>query len=271
MSRRDQQGRRRRCKGTLQRHQPKTTAHSHQPHHLQAVFLPEATDYLAHNATESLSLCQPTSTSPLVLGLQSLAATHSLPISVGVHEPSSSSPDKLKNTLLWISARGEITNRYQKLHLFDIAIPNGPTMRESASVERGAALPAPFPTPAGKVGPAICFDLRFAELALHHKRLGAEILLYPSAFHPDTGRVHWLPLLQARAVETLCYVVAAAQVGRHNEVRRSYGHSVVVSPWGEVLAEAGGEWRGEPECLVVDVDLEYLEGRRKGLPQERRT
>lgn len=148
---------------------------------------------------------------------------------------------------------------------------NGPTMKESDSVEFGRSIIKPFDTVIGKIGSAICFDLRFSELALHNKRNGATVLIYPSAFHPDTGKVHWMPLLQARAIESLCYVIAAGQVGQHNEKRASWGHSVVISPWGEILKEASGQWHGEPEVLIADIDQELVTERRKGLPQHRRT
>merc|ERR1711964_263322 len=96
--------------------------------------------------------------------------------------------------------QGQITQRYQKLHLFDMDQADGPTMKESDSVEPGNEILKPFDTVVGKIGSAICFDLRFAELALHNKRNGATVLVYPSAFHPDTGCVHWKPLLQSRAI-----------------------------------------------------------------------
>lgn len=234
--------------------------------------MPEAADYISHGPQESFELCTSVDKSVLVLGLQESAKKHSLPISVGIHEPSDD-PDskKIKNTLIWIDENGEIAQRYQKLHLFDMNQVNGPTMMESDSVEFGKQILAPFDSAIGKIGSAICFDLRFAELALHNKRNGATVLLYPSAFHPDTGKVHWMPLLQARAIESLCYVIAAGQVGKHNDKRTSWGHSVVISPWGEILQEASGEWRGEPEVLIADIDQELVDEKRKGLPQARRT
>lgn len=234
--------------------------------------MPEAADYISHGPQESFELCTSVDKSVLVLGLQESAKKHSLPISVGIHEPSDDpNSEKIKNTLIWIDENGEIAQRYQKLHLFDMNQVNGPTMMESDSVEFGKEILAPFDSVIGKIGSAICFDLRFAELALHNKRNGATVLLYPSAFHPDTGRVHWMPLLQTRAIETLCYVIAAGQVGKHNEKRTSWGHSVVISPWGEILKEASGEWRGEPEVLIADIDQELVNEKRKGLPQARRT
>lgn len=116
----------------------------------------------------------------------------------------------------------------------------------------------------------ICFDLRFPEIALSLRRQGAEILLYPSAFTVPTGKAHWLPLLRARAIECQCYVIAAAQVGKHNEKRESYGHSIVIDPWGEVVAELGGEGKGEPEVVLAEIDLERVRRVREQQPLKRR-
>lgn len=189
-----------------------------------------------------------------------------------MHEPSDDPHSKrIKNTLLWISARGDITQRYQKLHLFDLEIDGGPVMKESNTIEPGHEILAPFDTAVGKVGAMICFDLRFPEIALALKRQHADLLLYPSAFTPTTGKAHWMPLLRARAIECQAYVVAAAQVGAHNAKRTSYGCSVIISPWGEVLAELGGEWKGEPEVITAEVDSKRLGKVRREMPLLRRT
>ena len=103
-------------------------------------------------------------------------------------------------------------------------------------MEEGTQILPPFDTPLGRVGLTICFDLRFPEISLALKRQNAEIITYPSAFTIPTGRAHWETLLRARAIETESYVIAAAQVGQHNEKRASYGHSLIVSPWGEIVA-----------------------------------
>lgn len=160
----------------------------------------------------------------------------------------------------------------------DMTPSGGVKMQESAMTEPGNAVTAPFDSPVGKLGMAICFDLRFPDIALALRRKGAQVILYPSAFAPDTGKVHWLPLLQARAIETQCYVVAAAQVGPHNAKRSSYGHSVIISPWGEVVAKLGGkedmEQKGEgwePEIIVADIDLDRVEEVRKSMPLHHRT
>ncbi|KAF2869932.1 carbon-nitrogen hydrolase [Massariosphaeria phaeospora] len=246
-----------------------------------ALFLPEASDYIAPNATTSLSICQPLATSPFVQGLRTAARTHSLPICVGVHTPSPTNPNKVCNTLLWINASGAIAAQYDKLHLFDVDIAGGPVLKESASVERGTQLEDPLATPLGKVGLLICFDLRFPEPSLALRRRGAQILTYPSAFTVPTGRAHWETLLRARAIETQSYVIAAAQCGYHDEgkTRRSYGHSMIVDPWGKVVAELGGvdeeieEGSGlnEGEIALAEIDLEVVERVRREVPLMRRT
>ena len=202
-------------------------------------------------------------------GLQAEARKHGLPISVGIHEPTPAG-DKVRNTSVWIDGAGEIVQRYQKLHLFDVAIRDGPQLQESRGVERGDAILPPFGTPVGALGMTICFDLRFPEISLALRRQGAQVLSFPSAFTVPTGEVHWEPLLRARAIETQSYVVAAAQVGWHNDTRRSHGHSMIVDPWGRVLAELGGDDMG-PALLTADVDLDYLEKVRREMPLARRT
>ena len=214
----------------------------------------------------------PAHKSPFLLGLRAEAKKHSLPISVGVHEPSDDPNSKrIKNPLLWIDSKGEIAHRYQKVHLFDLELAGKPAMKESNTIEPGNEILPPFETSLGKVGAMICFDLRFPEIALSLRRQKADVLLYPSAFMPETGKVHWLPLLRARAIETQTYVIAAAQVGAHNEKRTSYGHSLVVDPWGEVLAEASGDGQEEPEVIFAKIDLGKVEETRKVQPLLRRT
>ncbi|KAL1607752.1 Carbon-nitrogen hydrolase [Paraconiothyrium brasiliense] len=243
-----------------------------------ALFLPEASDYIASNGSETVSLVKPIEKSDFVIGIQEQAKKYKLPVNVGVHEPTASG-GKVKNTLLWIDSDGHITHRYQKLHLFDVEIKDGPILKESNSVERGPRIEDPFDTPIGKVGMLICFDLRFPEVGIALRKRGAQILTYPSAFTVPTGKAHWETLLRARAIETQSYVVAAAQVGFHNEekTRRSYGHSMIVDPWGKVLAELGGEedekGRGLDvgEIALAEIDLDYLEKTRREVPLLRRT
>ncbi|KAH6617521.1 carbon-nitrogen hydrolase [Chaetomium tenue] len=235
----------------------------------QALFLPEASDYIAASAAESISLAKPVEQSEFVLGLQDEARRWKLPIHVGVHEPAADG-HKLKNTVLWIDERGEIVHRYQKIHLFDVDIEGGPVLRESESVERGMRIEPPFDTTVGKVGSTICFDLRFPEISIALRRLGADIITYPSAFTVPTGKAHWEVLLRARAIETQSYVIAAAQVGNHNEKRVSYGHSMIVDPWGTVLADLGDAGDG-PKIGTAVIDHGLLQKVRTEVPLRRRT
>ncbi|KAG4433913.1 hypothetical protein IFR05_010610 [Cadophora sp. M221] len=229
----------------------------------KALFLPEATDYIASSPSESISLAHPMERSPFVLGLQNSAKESNLAINVGIHVPTLSG--KMLNRSCWINERGEIEAYYDKLHLFDYGM-----LRESNSVEGGKSIGRPVETVVGRVGLMICFDIRFPEISLAHKRQNAQILTYPSAFTVPTGKAHWETLLKARAIETQAYVIAAAQIGAHNEKRTSYGHSMVVDPWGKVLLDMTGEG-SEAEIGVVDVDLAYWEKIRQEMPLLRRT
>ncbi|PLB46747.1 carbon-nitrogen hydrolase [Aspergillus steynii IBT 23096] len=234
----------------------------------KALFLPEASDYIGSSAAESVSLVRSVQESEFVLGLQKEARQANLHINVGIHEPA---PDgRVKNTLVWIDEKGVISQRYQKIHLFDVDIKDGPVLKESSSVEKGMEIVPPFETPVGRVGLSICFDLRFPEISLALKRQNAQVITYPSAFTVPTGRAHWETLLRARAIETQSYVIAAAQAGPHNEKRRSYGHSLIVNPWGEIVAQLGDEYQ-EPQIAVADIDFDLLTKVRREMPLLRRT
>ncbi|CAI6334229.1 unnamed protein product [Periconia digitata] len=236
-----------------------------------ALFLPEASDYIASSPQQSLSLCQPLRTSSFVLGLQDAAKEHRIAVNVGVHEPSSN-PSKIYNTLLWITPDGSISQTYRKLHLFDIHLADGTVnLRESASVSPGEALTTPFSTALGNVGMLICFDLRFPEPSLALRNRGAHIITYPSAFTVATGEAHWETLLRARAIETQCYVIASAQVGAHDEEgkRKSWGHAMIIDAWGKVVAKLGGD-EDEGGLAVAEVDLGLVERIRGEMSLKRR-
>lgn len=247
----------------------------------KVLFLPEAADYVASSPEQSKSLCKSAAESVFVKGLQDAARQHKLPINVGIHEPCEDSTNgKMRNSLIYIDENGDIAQRYIKLHLFnmDLSSQGGPSMHEADTIEPGNKILPPFDTPIGKVGLAMCFDLRFPQLALSHRRQGAEIITYPSAFADHTGRMHWHPLLRARAIENEAYVIAAAQVGAHSEKRSSYGHAMIIDPWGEILVELGGtedkdakgdKW--EPEVAFADIDLKKVETMRQEIILERRT
>ncbi|MCP4329168.1 MAG: carbon-nitrogen hydrolase family protein [Alphaproteobacteria bacterium] len=146
--------------------------------------------------------------------------------------------DKVANRSILLDASGDVVARYDKLHLFDVDLRGGEAYRESDSVAPGdrAVL---APTPWGLLGMTVCYDLRFPQLYRTLAQAGASFLSVPSAFTRTTGRAHWHTLLQARAIETGCFVFAPAQTGTHEAGRKTYGHSLIVDPWGEILADGG--------------------------------
>lgn len=216
----------------------------------QIIFLPEAADYIATSGEESKALCTTADQSPFVTDLCDAAKHHNINVSIAIHE-TGRHKGRIMNNLLWINKQGQIEHRYSKIHLLEIAVPGGPCMKEEEVIAPGDQINEPFASPIGRIGGMICFDLRFPELARVLVQKGAEVLLYPAAFLPHTGRKHWKPLLQARAIETQSYVIASDQTGQHHENRASYGHSLVVDPSGEVIAELGEE---EKSLLFVDID-----------------
>jgi predicted amidohydrolase len=162
------------------------------------------------------------------------------------------------NACLYLDAAGTLQAVYRKIHLFDVAIPDGAVYRESSTVKPGTDLVvAP-----GALGLSVCYDVRFPELYRALAQKGARVLAVPAAFTLHTGRDHWHVLLRARAVENLCYVLAAAQYGRHNAKRVTYGHSLIVDPWGAVLAEVGDH----EGVAVAELDFDYQDKLRRELP-----
>lgn len=168
---------------------------------------------------------------------------------------------KTANRSYLIGSDGTIVTRYDKVHLFDVQLPSGETYRESNTVEAGGTA-ALGTLPWGQVGLSVCYDLRFPHLHRDLAKAGADILTVPSAFTETTGKAHWHILLRSRAVENSCFVMAPAQGGGHANGRRTYGHSLIIGPWGEVLAEAGTT----PGIIVADIDLEEIGAARARLP-----
>jgi predicted amidohydrolase len=160
-----------------------------------------------------------------------------------------------------IDDTGAIRARYDKIHLFDVDLPTGESWRESAAYAPGErAIVAD--TPAGRIGLTICYDLRFPDLYRTLSDAGAAILAVPAAFTVPTGVAHWHILLRARAIEAGCYVVAAAQAGRHEDGRETFGHSLVIDPWGEVLLDMGGD----PGVGFAEIDAERIADVRARIP-----
>jgi predicted amidohydrolase len=147
---------------------------------------------------------------------------------------------KVLNTALLVGPTGQELMRYEKVHLFDVSIPDGVRYQESETVVAGMKLPTLYQSEAlGNIGLSVCYDVRFPELYRHLSQLGADVLCVPAAFTAYTGKDHWQVLLRARAIENTCYVIAPAQTGWHNSRRQSHGHALVIDPWGTVLADAG--------------------------------
>ncbi|KAF9121697.1 Carbon-nitrogen hydrolase [Mortierella sp. 14UC] len=231
----------------------------------KVVFFPEASDFIGNPPEEALLLAQSLDTSspsPFLKGLCEEAKELGIGCSVGIHEKSPFQ-GRLYNTHVLIDPQGLITSSYRKLHLFDVDIAHGPRLIESNTTAPGDIVAPPVSTAVGKIGLGICYDLRFPEMALKLRRMGAEVLTYPSAFTVKTGEAHWEVLLRSRAIETQCYVVAAAQVGQHSEKRASYGHAMIVDPWGKVCAKCDGQEEG---IAVAEVDLATLERIRTEMP-----
>ncbi len=169
--------------------------------------------------------------------------------------------DKLVNRSYLVDAGGAIAARYDKIHLFDVDLPDGESYRESKNYSHGGAAQI-AETPWGKLGMTVCYDLRFAHLYRALAQAGASFLTVPSAFTKVTGQAHWHVLLRARAIETGCYVIAPAQCGDHAQGRQTFGHSLVVDPWGEVLTDAGEE----PGVVSVEIDPARVTTARSAIP-----
>ena len=167
------------------------------------------------------------------------------------------------NRSLVISPSGEIVGRYDKMHMFDVDLETGERWRESATYAAGQDVEVVAGTPVGRLGLAVCYDVRFPALFEELGRRSCDTIAIPAAFTVPTGKAHWHLLLRARAVEASAFVVAAAQVGEHEDGRRTYGHSLVVDPWGEVLLDMGGEATGLGFC---DLDLSRIGDVRRQLP-----
>ncbi len=165
------------------------------------------------------------------------------------------------NRAFLFAPNGEAVCRYDKIHMFDVDLPSGESYRESATFEPGTCTYV-ADLPWGGLGIATCYDMRFGEQYKAMARAGAKFLTAPSAFTKVTGEAHWHVLLRARAIENGCFVFAAAQGGRHANGRTTYGHSIAISPWGEILAEAGTE----PGVIVADIDAGEVDRVRARIP-----
>ena len=169
---------------------------------------------------------------------------------------------KVANRSFLLSPEGEVAASYDKIHMFDVDLEGGESYRESRNYEPGAeAVLARLPW--GRIGLTICYDVRFPQLYRTLAQAGADFLSVPAAFTRQTGEAHWHTLLKARAIETGCFVFAPAQGGKHECGRETYGHSLIIAPWGEVLAEAAND---EPGVILAGIDMERIASARRKVP-----
>jgi predicted amidohydrolase len=203
----------------------------------QFIMTPEVSDMIEPDRKLRLEKARPEATHPMLEAGSDLARETGAWLLLGSLVVREAGAERLKNRSFLIAPDGEVAARYDKIHMFDVALPGGESYRESNAFAPGerAVLAA---LPWGRLGMTVCYDLRFPQLYRALAQAGADFLTIPSAFTVPTGRAHWHILLRARAIETGCFVFAPAQWGEHAKGRRTYGHSLIVAPWGEILAEA---------------------------------
>lgn len=227
---------------------------------------PEVTNCLSSDRSHQNNVLRHEQDDPTLTALRDEAGRLGIWLLIGslallTHE----SDGRFANRSFLIRPDGGIAARYDKIHMFDVNVSETEQYRESAGYRPGSRAVL-TDTPFGTIGLTVCYDLRFPQLYRRLAKAGAQILTVPAAFNDTTGKAHWEPLLRARAIECGAFVLAPAQTGTHaahaGRPRRTYGHSLVVSPWGEVLADGGSE----PGLLLVDLDLDAVDKARSRVP-----
>ncbi|HEY0675273.1 MAG TPA: carbon-nitrogen hydrolase family protein [Immundisolibacter sp.] len=230
------------------------------------VALPENFALLGRREQDKLAVAEPDGAGPIQDFLADTACRHGIHLIGGTIPLRGADPQRVRAACLLHGPDGQRLARYDKIHLFDVDVgesaAGGERYRESASIEPGQTV-VTVNTELGCIGLAVCYDLRFPELFRALQARGAQILVLPSAFTETTGAAHWHLLCRARAVENLCYLVAPGQGGLHDNGRRTYGHSLIASPWGEVLAERIEMGEG---TVCATIDLAAMERVRERFP-----
>jgi len=221
---------------------------------------PEMTHLVQKDKAALLSAIYPEETDPALRAFRALAQDLNVHILIG--SLAIKNRDKVSNRSFLINSVGEVSARYDKIHLFDAQVSDTERYRESATYVAGNA-PVLAQADGAKLGLSICYDLRFPNLYRHYAQSGAQILMVPAAFTVPSGRAHWDVLLRARAIETGSFVLAPAQGGQHADGRATFGHSMVINPWGEIIAELPHD---EPGWVCADLDLEDVEKVRQRIP-----
>jgi deaminated glutathione amidase len=224
------------------------------------VLTPEMTNIMEIKRDKLFAAITDEERDPSLAALCAAARKHSLYLHIGSLAVKVS-PDKAANRAFLIDRRGDVVARYDKIHMFDVDLANGESYRESRSYRPGdLAVVADLPW--GRLGVTVCYDLRFPALYRALAEAGASFFSIPAAFTKQTGEAHWHVLMRARAIENGCFVFAAAQGGTHENGRETFGHSLVVDPWGQIIAEAGTE----PGIIVAEVDPAQVAAARARIP-----
>jgi predicted amidohydrolase len=226
----------------------------------QLVATPENTCHMRHSQDDKLLSSFASDDHPLIPHFANLAKELGIWLLIG-SMAIRIADDKMENRSHLFNPEGELVDTYNKIHLFDVDLDTGESHRESNAVKAGERA-VTVDVPWGKIGMSICYDLRFAYLYRALAQAGASILTVPAAFTVPTGQAHWETLLRARAIETGSFVLAPAQCGEHEGGRKTYGHSMVIDPWGKVLAEAGEG----PEIIYANLDLGAVDKARSAIP-----
>jgi predicted amidohydrolase len=221
---------------------------------------PEMTNILAAKREQLLATIVDEDSDSTLATLREVARKLSLTVHVG-SLAIRYSPERAVNRSFLIDPHGEIVARYDKIHMFDVDLANGESYRESNSYRPGE-IAVLTDLPWGRLGLTICYDLRFPALYRALAEAGATILAIPSAFTKQTGEAHWHVLMRARAIENGCFVFAAAQGGKHENGRETFGHSLIVDPWGRILAEGGTE----PGVVMAEIDMSEVAKARGRIP-----
>jgi predicted amidohydrolase len=225
------------------------------------VVLPEMFPVFGEKPQDKFGLCEELGSGVIQDFLSRNAKENNIWIVGGTIPIKHPSSEKIRAACIVYNEKGKQVARYDKIHLFDAQLGGSEMYNESATFQAGDAVVI-VDTPLGKIGLSVCFDIRFPDLYHALSEKGAEILVVPAAFTVPTGEAHWELLARARAVESLCYFVGAGQAGKHDNGRETYGHSLIVDPWGKIVAELDGHTTG---VIVSTIDLDYLHAQRKKL------
>lgn len=230
-------------------------------HHSRMVVLPEMFPIMGVETSEKLKISEEFGHGPIQDFLSQQAKKNSLWIVGGTIPIKCKEENKVRAACLLYDENGIVKARYDKMHLFDVIITETESYQESATTEPGDKIVL-VDTPLGKLGLSVCYDIRFPELYRSLFNQGAEIFAIPAAFTMKTGKAHWEVLARSRAIENFCYVVGACQTGVHKNGRSTYGHSLIINPWGEIInsiADGVG-------VITAEIDLEYLRKVRQEIP-----